>query len=247
MDEEWIWFWFRCLRLNKPYKEYCDLRRDGDASREQAKLEKQYPKIVEIYEDFGDIHTFKVLGGTNYDNWLDWLDKHRHLFLVSTELETVLIKEPIAELSADFLYIKVPVDQQREDAIEAVATIVSDYHENHKTKYQLLHNKPGPKALSTLRRQLNVWHRRHPTDGEPITHEALAELLVSGKVGRADEWAWKPHKPGSKIDWKWSKEYVDEHGNMANLTRAVQRYDAEADQIIANTVHGVFPVDKVLD
>ena len=105
MDEEWVWLWFRCLRLNMPYKKYCDLRRDGDASREQAELEKQYPKIADVFEDFGDIHAFKVLGGTNYDNWLDWLDKHRHLFLVSTDLETALIEEPIAELSTDFLYI----------------------------------------------------------------------------------------------------------------------------------------------
>lgn len=245
MSEEWIWLWFRCLRLNKPYQQYCELRCDGSSS-EQAELEKQYPKIAEVYEDFGDIHTFKVLGANNYDNWLTWLDKHRHLFVLNTELETSLIKEPIGELSVDYLYIRVPVDQQREDAVAAVSTIIKDYQETRKAKYQLSHNKPGPKALSTLRRQLTVWHKRHPVDGSPVTNEALVELIVTGKVGRDNEWAWNPRKRGSKTDWKWSKEYIDEHGNTYNLIRELQRYDAAAKQIIANTVRGVFPVDVAL-
>jgi len=244
VDEEWIWIWFRCLRLNKPYKQYCEIRRDSSTSKEQTKLQKQYPKIAEVYEDFGDIHAFKVLGANNYDNWLAWLDTHRHLFLVSTKLETALIEGPIAKLSEDYLYIKVPVDQQLEAAIAGVSKLLSENPKNRKAKYQLSHNKPGKKALSTLRRQLTVWHKRHPVEGNPITHQQLVELITSGKVGRDDEWAWNPQKVGSKIDWKWSKEYVDEHGNTASLIREVQRYDSAAKQIIANTVHGVFPVDS---
>ena len=215
MNEEWIWFWFRCLRLNKPYHRYCELRRSTGVSTEQAEIERKYPKLSAVYEDFGDIHTFKVLGGNNRENWSDWLNAHRHLFVVSTDLETELIKETIDELNADYLYIRVPVTQAREDAIAAVTKLISDEHPNFMAKYQLSHNKPGQKALATLRRQLNVWHKRHPADGKPITHEALVDLIISGKVGRDDEWAWNPRKSGSKIDWKWSKEYVDMHGNTA--------------------------------
>lgn len=83
MNEEWVWLWFRCLKLNKPYKEYCELILNTDFET-CKKLEEQYIRIAEIYDDFGDIYAFNERE-QNRKHWFEWLKDHQSLFTTTTE------------------------------------------------------------------------------------------------------------------------------------------------------------------
>lgn len=82
MTEDWIWLWFRCLKLNKPFKVYCEARRAKNQNACRL-LERQHPKIREVYKDFGDIHAFNERVA-NRKHWHEWLNTHSHLFTTTT-------------------------------------------------------------------------------------------------------------------------------------------------------------------
>jgi hypothetical protein len=247
MDEEWIWLWFRCLRLNKPYEEYCGAVNNND-KKTQAALEQSYKSIAAVYKDFGDVHAFKVLGGSNRKYWHAWLNEHRQLFITDTGLVSELIDQPVTKLDKNYLYIKVAIQHRKLDAVKAATSIIRDNYPENVAKYQLSHKVPSDKAIGTLRRQLTVWHKLNPINGKAVTQEALVNRIISGEVGRPAEWAWSPSKPGSRDEWRWSEEFqASEDNNIHSLVRQVQRYNSEAKNIIANTVHGVFPVKNPIE
>lgn len=78
MTDEWVWLWFRCLKLNNVYHDYCDAQSAGDADA-IAEHVQNHPRIADVYADFGDIYAFNERVGDR-KHWKAWLRQRRHLF-----------------------------------------------------------------------------------------------------------------------------------------------------------------------
>ncbi|WP_157692242.1 hypothetical protein [Burkholderia pseudomallei] len=76
--------WLSFFQQNAYFKAYCRAKRSGDAdARECHDLEARYPRIAELYEDWGDIHALPTILEKS-DAWNEWLASKRHLFFGKT-------------------------------------------------------------------------------------------------------------------------------------------------------------------
>jgi hypothetical protein len=76
-----VWFWFRFFRLNENFKKYCEARRNVDDVT-RRRLEKEFQKIEELYNDWGDIHILPDMYHDDLIEWKAWLNNKRSLFFV---------------------------------------------------------------------------------------------------------------------------------------------------------------------
>ena len=244
MNDEWVWLWFRCLKLNKPYERYCAMRRTK-IQKERTALERQYPQIAEVYEDFGDVHSFNERS-KNRKYWKEWYAERKGLFINSSGNSNRLTTVP-KKLNDDYLYLKIAPQKTVEETISEAEKLIRKHlakvRKRKTAKYKLATNTCGINVIRGLRRSLTVWHKLKPLEGKAPTQKRLVDQLVKSEVGRKEDWAWDSSKPGTKDEWRWTEKYVEEVG-YENAIRSVQRFRDRAQTIIDNTVHGRFPDDK---
>jgi len=244
MTEEWLWLWFSFFKLNEDYKSYCEAQRNGDNDVSEE-LEQRYPKIAELYEDWGDIHNFDPRNGTNKSiEYQTWLEERRTLFF-SAELDEpeILTGDP-DHSDCRYLYIKVPLLPKVTPVIRQVSNLLRSMYKEEWTairlkelqaKYTLAVKKPGDdQVLLGIRKALNVWEYAQPVNG--ITPTALKVVKNVEQRIRAE---WQNTLANN---WQWCQDGREEAGNEAELIRQVRRYKKEASNIIKNTIYGRFPV-----
>lgn len=74
-----IWRWFLMLRNNPIFEKYCDARRTKGKSNNAAELDASYPRLREVYDDWGDIYAIEDFGEDSAE-WRQWLNIRRNLF-----------------------------------------------------------------------------------------------------------------------------------------------------------------------
>ncbi len=239
MTDEWIWYWFRCLKLNKDYKQYCDAKRDNDQVL-ISRLEKMFKNISTLYEDWGDIHSFSERAAKR-QYWKEWLNERRHLFFNEDKRKAVVVRTPPKDLDQQYLYLKVPIRQSAGAAIKEAKDLISNEYTKPKiksaakigvVKYPLAVKNVCDRTLRAVRKALNVWHLYNPATGRDRTAKEVALILAEGKRGRTIE---------GVTDWNWTVENFN-YGYLDDMRVQVMRYNREAKNIIANTIKGQFPV-----
>lgn len=113
----WIHLWFLFLQLNKDYAAYCKAKRKKQAN-ECRKLEKQFPKIAKVYEDFGTVY------GVNFDNWHH---KHKHLFYVKEQKVRTFNKLP-KRLDPKSINLRIPLQIKVSHATKQAAALTRAAH-----------------------------------------------------------------------------------------------------------------------
>lgn len=78
MNETAIKWWVRFLESSETYRAYIEAVKSQDTNSQKALL-KDYPKISEIYADFGEFSIANGLAGTR--SFREWLEPRRCLFV----------------------------------------------------------------------------------------------------------------------------------------------------------------------
>lgn len=239
MTDEWIWYWFRCFKLNNDYKRYCEAKRNKD-SKALALLERKFKRISELYADWGDIHAFSERAA-NRKHWKAWLEEHRHLFVNEDSRKAVVIRTTPKKLDQQYLYLKVPIRKSAPMAINEAKELIRKEYSKAKikaaaktgvVKYPLAVKIISDRTLKGVRKALNVWHLYNPAIGRDRTAKEVALILAEGKRGK---------KAKGVADWTWTLENFN-YGDLDDMRVQVMKYNRNAKNIIANTIKGRFPV-----
>lgn len=209
MTAAWAKLWLFFFLLNEDYEKYCLAIRKKD--NKTARLhEKRFPKIAELYEDWGDIHRMKLC---------DWWPSHKHLFIATTsEVREITSKHKIENTS---MYLEIPLDMSVSKATEAALEIIrtrfkKDSTKPNKGKYSL--------ALKTI--SFRSW-------GSLMTRLKALKLAKTGTHTNTS----LVYQLNEDLN-VWDSDYVD----FQHQITSVKRFKRDAKNIIANTIHGKFPV-----
>ena len=104
-----IWFWFRFFQLNQNFEQYCDARRHADDVT-YKRLETEFPRIEELYRDWGDIHILPDMYHDDLVEWKEWLASKQWLFFTSP---MKLIESPIIEVEAGAFLLSIPTGRDK--------------------------------------------------------------------------------------------------------------------------------------
>ena len=216
MTAAWAKLWLFFFLLNEDYERYCLAIRKKD-SKTAISLEKQFPKIAELYEDWGDIHQMLLR---------DWWPTHEHLFITNArEVKEVPSKHNGSTTS---MYLEIPLDMPVSKVTQQAAALIRKrYRESQiqrpSAKYTLALKQTSFNSWVGYMKILDVWKR--VLTGQH-TNISLAMELAEDKG-----WDWDPTDDSFLV-------------NIDDRAGQVKRYKREAKSIIANTINGKFPVKK---
>lgn len=214
VNAAWAKTWLFFFLLNEDYEKYCVAKRTKDNKTAKV-LEKQFPKVAELYEDWGDIHQMQLR---------DWWSSHKHLFFTDTsEVREVTSSHEIKNTS---LYLEIPLDMPVSKATEAALAIIrtrfkSDSTKPNKGKYSLALKTISFRSWGSLMTRLHAWELAKT--GTHTNTSLVYQLQEDLKV--------------------WDSEYADfEVVDFMHRLTSVKRFKRDAKNIIANTIYGKFPV-----
>lgn len=248
MTEEWLWLWFSYFKLNKHYQKYCEAQRKGNAAAVK-RLEKRSPNIVELYADWGDIHSFDPRK-TDKKYYEEWLSKRKHLFFATNLESAKVLKAPPPTFDRNYLYLKVPITKNAADATKEATAVIRKALQTTKmkqqrtrgtAKYVIQKKLLNDRVLHGTRKALNVWEMFYNVSGKTPTVSQVAKQIEK-RIKNPRHYTWSNY-------WGWKRrrrqrdQAIDDLGIPdPSLARAIKRYKAEATTIINNTLHGKFPI-----
>ena len=229
MNTAWIHLWFLFLKQNKDYAAYCKAKRKKQNAN-CTKLEKKFKKIAQVYDDFGTVY------GVNFANWHK---SHKHLFYPPVVSKVQSFDKAPLKLDPNSVHLCVPLSlpvsqatKQAMTAIRAAYDIAPAAKKKPKlAKYPLSHKTPSVTAwVSTFKCYASFMYSLH-YDAKKFTEKQIVTQLIKVADHYADEY------------WDWPEQDMHLRGGFDDETRKVmQKNKLQAKAIIANTIHGVFPV-----
>jgi hypothetical protein len=249
--EKWVSGWLYCLQHNVDYKAYCDAKTTQDDTL-CKELEGKFPKIAELYDDWGQIHGMDPSSLSADFN--PWYGPRRHLF--SNQSEVKWIPEPSSyTVQEGHLLLDVPLDAIKAETMDKLKRFIDDAYLNRTgraeestdlTERQAYQPLPGPK---------------YPLYGE-LMKSSIGKLLKTIYVNDLVI-AWPSTEPltnanivrraikdtNNPFGWKMLQK---EHDAIANGTfhklpidrndlTAVKRHLVDFRSLVRNTIHGRFP------
>jgi hypothetical protein len=233
-----IWFWFRFLRLNEDFEQYCDARRNTDEVS-RKRLEKEFPKIEELFEDWGDIHILPAMYSDDLLEWKDWLASKRWLFFTSP---MKLIDPPIAGLEKGSRLLSIPsgLDKKQlkklfEKFIDSTPGIIGNG-----PKYVPMKMKGWSQAgiLERLDKAEFVNDLVSGEDEFKYSHAEIALLIVKIPFLRTMGLNWQVHGKDKKARLANGTLSQDD---VENYKRTILNFNKFYTNTVENTIHGVFP------
>lgn len=248
MTQEWLWLWFSYFKLNKDYEKYCEAKRKENNAAIK-RLEKKLEMIEELYEDWGDIHSFDPRKD-NMTLYEEWLAKRTHLFFETELKQAAVLKEPPSRFDKNYLYIQVPIEKSVAPAIKAASAQIRKAYDcpaikkqrgQSTAKYVIEKKLQNDRVLHGTRKALNVWEMFYNVSGKTPTVSEVAKQIEKRLNDKrhntwSNRWAWKRQQ-------RQRDQSIDDLGGPdPSLARSIKRYKAEATTIINNTLHGKFPM-----
>ena len=242
MTEEWAMLWMQCLSQNLDYNEYC-IHSDADHEQLQmAELEKKFPRIAEIYSDFGDERIWPKDGIQDAD-WRKWFTQHRHLFMSNVEEVTELNKYKLKQNS---ILLSIPLHVEIDKTVASVRDLLKSIYSLRSIagvaapKYQL--NKRGGKVV--------VGYEQVRQAVITSTDEALDMMNFDGKKHTVHQ-AMIVYLQrnidilGWTIDPRARKDLMEKgvlpEDRFENFKVRINRCRKDFKALSANTIRGVFP------
>lgn len=232
MNRAWIHLWFLFLKSNRDYAAYCKARRKKQRS-DYTKLEKQFQKIAQVYADFGTVY------GVKFERWHK---THKHLFYTTSTPKVTALHNSPKELDPSSAYIQVPfslpVSKATKQAADVIRAAYKDATDEQKhsplAKYTLATKVPSYISwLSTMKCYAAWGFTLQNIDGKKLNQKERVEKMINLAESYRDEY------------WEWSTERLERKSvTYDDIRRSVNKNKKHAEYIIANTIHGVFPVKK---
>jgi hypothetical protein len=248
-----LWLWF--LQQNQDFEQYCLAKREKNIA-ECERIEKQFPKVAEIYDDWGDVHETDILASKK--SFKAWLEPRAALF--NSELTAAqLIDDPASyRPRPGYLLVEIPL---YEDSGKIHASLGWLLHWGYWARSMPIQNDEDSftkEFRQTLPPQKYKLH--HLPEG--LNEQKFKILLKGACVGiyRKKMLNGKPlsitatvlaikQDPDNPFGWKLTK---DERAAVKRGTFAksilggsevtlVKRHKKEFDAYVRNTIHGRFP------
>lgn len=233
MNGAWIKLWFQFFELNADYKAYCEAKRTNDSATCNA-LESKFIHVAMLYADWGDIHDAK---------FHEWHNKHKSMFYPAEKPQAELLAVAPKTLDDDAIYVRVPFSLPVSKATKQVGALIRDSYNNASDEQKALKTPPRYKlALKKIdwttwlavRKAYVVWQNSQPVNGIKPTNKHVVFKTVE-QIATNDGMHLKKY-------WNWREDEIALRGNLEDLEFQIMRYKRQASQIIANTIHGAFPV-----
>lgn len=232
---EWVRLWLAYLYSNRNYQNYCIAIRN-DVSSEKVKLENIYPKISQIFQDWGDIYK-------NFRNQSELdarVSSYYQLFFPEPE-KVMTIESGFVMKNATAIVI--PHSIGTKEAVGEVKRILSERpclepHKKLNPKYRFHPNgylqQPQVDALRKTLLVHTLAMLKEPGTEKPLSNSTIAILLT-----RLDSLGFS---------WELTKRERDrlinnelKRSEFEDNARQVKRYRKHAQILIENTLRGLFP------
>jgi hypothetical protein len=236
----WLWWWYRYFKENTDYEAYCVARRDDDGAM-ALDLEERFPRVAELYTDWGDIHRTKPMH-KNEMPWKMWLYERRHLFF--TDLPSIKpLTLPVTEIENGSIALQIPGAATKDEVLLLFTKFIDDHYSalqvTHVPKYQLFAPE-GRIDQSTFQAVKKAFYVQTVSEH----HEQFART----NAGTALEVMALELKTQLGFSWELEQEQQDdlENGTLSmieldSVKRQVARYKSNFSAYVANTIEGVFP------
>lgn len=249
--DRWVSGWLYCFQLNADYKAYCAAKSaQNDALCKE--LEDKFPKIAQLYSDWGQIHGMDPSSCSA--EFKPWYELRRHLFPKHAEVEWVS-DAPSYTHKAGHLLIDVPLDAVKAETMDCLKRFIDEAYANRTSKaegsidaaeqlaYQPLSGPKYPlygdlmnssvgKLLKTIyvNDVVTEWNSSLPITNANIVRHAIRD-------------------PKSPFGWKMLQRERDaiDKGTFNKLSIAksdltlVRRCFDDFAALVRNTIHGRFP------
>ncbi|MBV7539070.1 hypothetical protein KW842_25200 [Duganella sp. sic0402] len=236
----WLWWWYRYFMENTDYEAYCVARREDDETM-TLELEKRFPKIAELYDDWGDIHRGRPMQ-RNENQWKQWLYERRHLFFIDVPAVQPLAL-PAVEVTANAFALQIPTSLAKEEVVQLFTKFIDDHYASIQTsplpKYQLYapEGRIDQTTFQAVKKSFYVQtvsehHEQYPTSNAGTGLEVMA-LELSKELGFS--WELEPHQQEALENGTLSMLDLD------SIKRQVGRYKSNFAAYVTNTIDGVFP------
>ena len=248
MDDTAIKWWVRCLRSSGAYADYVRAVDTGDADT-QKRLSNEYPKIKDIYADFGDVGQI-----TGPKSFKFWLSTRLHLFRA---LNVVRAINDLASYVPDggklLLEIELTDDMDKVcDEINAViqGNYYARFHAHlhgvktlsvHPTPKYMLHTggeKINANILGAIRKAFYVAGLKQSLEAVSGRKITQTELVFASKldIKKPFKWTLDPAEEAAINKDGTSQLYV----NTDELT-LIKRHLKAHKRYTHNVLHGRFP------
>lgn len=243
MTKTWVWWWFLYLRENEHYKAYCEARRAGDQER-CHKLEAEYVKLCELYDDWGDIHLDRPKT-INDAGWQAWVRERHALFFAQHAVRPVLdVSSYVAQTG--HLLLDIPLAKSKASVLKQLDVFLSAYYTATAVvpptppKYAL-HAPHGRIDGTMLERAQKAYyihmHRRLHKAGRPLSIADTALEIAKSNDKRLG-WSLDAEDKDDLARGRFKKVLLD-----SEVTQ-IKRYRKDYDAYVRNTIHGRFPDNR---
>ncbi|MDD7803735.1 hypothetical protein [Ralstonia solanacearum] len=235
--------WLKCFHLNPDFHAYCKAKRTGDAGT-CAALETEHPRITELYDDWGDIHTLSSVDDS--ETVLEWYGPRQHLFA----LPEATVVDPIEWLTerSNTTLVAVPNGLTRDQLLLVLDEFVSDHPEilGNGPKYQVMPIK-GERPVATLKRLHQArpvflmlsglfGGKRHLIKG--LSAKMATTILRAEDANRRLGFDWFVHGEVNKRLLEQDKLPSED---LKGYARTIDNLDKFYHACIDSTIRGVFP------
>lgn len=235
-----LWWWLSYFRLNEDYEEYCTARRNGDAVA-CNRLEKEFPNIAELFNDWGDIHVLPIVADETSPEWKAWLDAHHHLFFAKS-LAINLVGDSQRKCDPSHVLVSIPTGLSHKQLRKLFEQFLNysypDSPEfagaNAQPKYNL-NCQIGVRKLKSIQKTFLVGTLIEEEDYSP---ERVAEMVFENPpLYVAGHFEWEPSHH-QDISSGQQEKYDPDHNK-----RSIYRMHDDHRRYIAGTIKGIFPID----
>jgi hypothetical protein len=253
MNQTSIKWWVRFLRKSDVYCAYHRAVTTGNTT-EQLQLVSRYPKVEELYEDFGDVISLPIF--SNRDAFQQWLQPRKHLFEAGTAIRTgddITVFERPDDSSKVLVEIDFTDDPAKVRA-ELNAMVAMEYHlrflgvvygkkmlsEHPKAKYQLHTGgeKINAATVLALTKAFFVGSIQLHLQQEYGRKATQYELLLAAKVHKRNPFGWTlTSSEENQIDKLGLAQVFVDTNELTLIKRHLRAYKAYSH----NLLQGRFP------
>jgi hypothetical protein len=249
MTEEWALLWMQCLFQNMDYQQYCIHSDADDEEEEKAELERKFPLIADLYEDFGYERSWPKMG-TDDPKWRDWFEPRRHLFMADIRELEVGAK---VENTKGFITLQIPLQKRLNETVADVEAYLGPRY-----KTTAFESQPLPKYTLNLKKggRVAIGYEEVRQAVATSTDDELFDAYIAGKKLTIKQ-AQIGFLRRNINDLGWSLNvfdkrklmdsgYLDED-NYESMKTRINRSRKLFALLSANAIYASFPNNKVID
>lgn len=265
--DERIWWartWFRYLKLNSNYEEYCTAVNKKNRTVIK-RLHKQFDLIEQLYADWGNIYEVNIFDTRN-KIFRKWYELNKRLF--EEQLHDITTIKTAKDINAETLNLSINLYSNKAKTKKQLNEYIDNYYSKHKVKsnnppYQLYapHNRLVTQTKELVERASNAYHLnkadadgKKPTNAEQVAYiyEAMHSKTTHNRKQqyKTTKTAYVARTAINENIWNWHWDAGTKAGYslkgaskilFGDKITQLQRYRRSHTKIVENTIYGIFP------